>query len=74
MAEVSKTAKKSQQKSTKQLGKKCPGCGEAMVATKVMACKLPFGTHTTGQLQRDIGKGMYWICGKCGYCERVHKK
>lgn len=59
--------------SKKELGKRCPGCGDAMVATKVMACSLPKGDWEKGsQVKVRTLKGMYWICQKCGYREPVH--
>jgi predicted RNA-binding Zn-ribbon protein involved in translation (DUF1610 family) len=71
---VSKTAKKSQGGVKIVVGKRCPGCGEVMVATKVMAGKLPSGTYQEGQVVAvKTRKGMYWICRKCGYRERVNK-
>jgi len=72
MAEaVSKTAKKSRGEIKKQLGKRCPGCGEAMVATRVM--KLSGGLYYRGQEINVTPGGMYWICQKegCGHREHV---
>lgn len=60
-AKISKTAKRSQGQVVSQLGKRCPGCGDAMVATKV----IRLGTLSQG--------GMFWICQKCGYRERTRK-
>lgn len=70
---VSKTARRSAAGAReKQLGKRCPGCGEAMVATKVMACALPKGQYERGsQLKIRTEKGMFWICQKCGHRERT---
>ena len=59
----------------KRLGKKCPGCGEAMVATKVMAGFLPAGTYTARQVVTiSPVECVYWICSKCGHRERVLKR
>ena len=72
---VSKTAKKSRGEIKKQLGKRCPGCGEAMVATKVIAFRVPAGTYEDGQtLVVKPRGGMYWICSKCEHREPVHNK
>jgi predicted RNA-binding Zn-ribbon protein involved in translation (DUF1610 family) len=70
MGKAAKTAHKGDKK---QPGKRCPGCGEEMVATKVMGTSLPKGQYNRGsQLKVDIIKGMFWICQKCGYREPVH--
>jgi predicted RNA-binding Zn-ribbon protein involved in translation (DUF1610 family) len=58
---ISKTAKASMRGSKVVAVRNCPMCGEAMVATKVV------NRYTT------IPGGMYWICKKCDFRERVHK-
>jgi predicted RNA-binding Zn-ribbon protein involved in translation (DUF1610 family) len=75
MAEVkAKTAHRSKEGSKRELGKRCPGCGEVMVATKVMSCRLPKGEYKLGsQLKIRESKGMYWICMKCQYREPVRE-
>jgi hypothetical protein len=74
MAEAkAKTAHRAKGEKVKQLGKRCPGCGEAMVATKVMGTSLPKGEREHGtQLKVQIFKGMFWICQKCMHREPVH--
>jgi ssDNA-binding Zn-finger/Zn-ribbon topoisomerase 1 len=75
MAEVkAKTAHRAKGEKVKQLGKRCPGCGEAMVATKVMGTSLPKGQYEKGsQLKVQMYRGMFWICEKCGHREPVHE-
>lgn len=58
----------------RKVGKRCPGCGEAMKTTKVMACTLPAGTYAAGEIVDIIPKeALYWTCKKCGHRERVQK-
>jgi len=59
MAEkISKTAKKSVGGSEKQIGKRCPSCGDPMVATRVI-----------GPV-----RAMFWVCQKCSYRCRIRGK
>lgn len=55
---VSKTARRSAGAKDKQLGKRCPGCGEAMVATRFV------------KVYGNPG-GMFWACEKCGHREKT---
>ena len=57
---LSKTAKASMKNIVKRRQDKfCPACKQTMVATRVV--KTAF----------HAGRGMYWICNKCGHRERV---
>lgn len=70
---ISKTAKQSMKKGTKVLDvRKCPKCGDGMIATKIVFSNIPGNVYRQGEtLDVKLTKGMYWICKKCDLHERI---